>query len=484
MSHELRTPLNAIIGFAELLYDEQVPPDAPEFKEFLGDILTSSKHLLQLINDVLDLAKVESGRFEFHPEPVDLTRTVNEVIGVLRTSAAAKQLRMLTAVEPDLSQIVIDPGRFKQVLYNYLSNAIKFTPAGGTVSVRISAHGPDAFRVEVDDTGIGIAPEDLDRLFVEFQQLEPGAAKKHQGTGLGLALTKRLVEAQGGSVGVESTPGTGSRFFATLPRRALGGTPLAAPRSFPAPHAGARRVLVIEDDEHDQDAIVRLLRAAGYAVDTASTAAQGLAQLQARSYDAITLDLLLPDANGIDLLRTIRGFERHRAVPVVVITVVAANGSVSAYGVSEVLTKPVDSSKLLDALRLAVAGDRNGSVLVVDDNPGSLRLMAASLGQLGYESRCVTSPAEGLRLAAEAPPLAVILDLIMPEMSGFEFLDRFRALDQCRRTPVIIWSVQDLQPEEHARLRSSVHGILSKGQHATLSVLDELRRLLTDVRVG
>jgi CheY-like chemotaxis protein/anti-sigma regulatory factor (Ser/Thr protein kinase) len=369
------------------------------------------------------------------------------------------------------------------VLYNFLSNAIKFTPAEGRVTVRVIGHVDDAFRVEVEDTGMGIAPGDLPRLFVEFQQLEPGAAKKHQGTGLGLALTKRLVEAQGGTVGVASTPGKGSLFFATFPREAAHGTPIAGPRSFPSPHAGAARVLVIEDDEHDQNAIVQLLQHAGYSVETATTGAQGLAKLESGSYDAITLDLLLPDANGIDVLRAIRNSVRHRNVPVVVVTVVAPNGSVAGYGVSDVLTKPVENSALLQALRRAVGG-RNGRVLVVDDNPGSLRLMAASLAQLGYESQCVTTAAEGLRLAKDAAPVAVILDLVMPEMNGFQFLTHFRSMTHCETTPVIIWTVQDLQPADHERLRASAQGILSKGHDATLSVVDELGRLLPPPRLA
>jgi signal transduction histidine kinase/CheY-like chemotaxis protein len=483
MSHELRTPLNSIIGFAELLHDGQVPRDAPEFREFLHDILTSGKHLLQLINDVLDLAKVESGRFEFHPERTDVGRTLSEVLSVLRTSAAAKQLTVESDVDPALGPITIDPGRFKQVLYNYLSNAIKFTPAAGRVSVRIIGHTAGAFRVEVEDTGIGIAAEDIGRLFVEFQQLEPGAAKKHQGTGLGLALTRRLVEAQGGEVGVRSTLGRGSVFFATFPRQAAHGTPISAPRSFPSPTPGAPRVLVIEDDQHDQDAIVGLLCEAGYAVDTATTAAQALTKLESESYDAITLDLLLPDANGIDVLREVRSSVRHRSVPVVVITVASANGVVAGYGVNDVLSKPVQNAELLEAMRLAVGG-RHGRVLVVDDNPGSLRLMGASLAQLGYESVGVADGEAGLRLCREAAPLAVILDLVMPGMSGFEFLVHFRAIPQCQTTPVIIWTVQDLQPADHERLLRSAQGFLSKGHDATLSVVDELRRLLPPARRG
>jgi len=218
MSHELRTPLNAIIGFADLMHRGKAGPVSAEHEEYLGDILTSSRHLLQLINDVLDLAKVESGKMDFRPVEVDLGRLVAEVRDVLRGLAATKRLRVDVHVDEDAATAFIDPARTKQILYNYLSNAIKFTPENGLITVRILAEGPDLFRLEVEDTGIGIAEESFGKLFVEFQQLDASSAKKYQGTGLGLALTKRLAEAHGGRVAVKSELGKGSKFSAVLPR--------------------------------------------------------------------------------------------------------------------------------------------------------------------------------------------------------------------------------------------------------------------------
>jgi len=218
MSHELRTPLNAIMGFSELMRDGKAGPVSEAHREYLGDILTSSRHLLQLINDVLDLAKVEAGKMEFRPEPVVLARVIEEVRDVLRTVAANKRIRLEIETAPELSLIVADAARLKQVLYNYLSNALKFTPEGGRIRVSAQPEGASSFRIDVEDTGIGIRPEDIDRLFVEFQQLDASSAKKYAGTGLGLALTKRIVEAQGGNVGVRSAVGQGSIFYAILPR--------------------------------------------------------------------------------------------------------------------------------------------------------------------------------------------------------------------------------------------------------------------------
>jgi PAS domain S-box-containing protein len=223
MSHELRTPLNAIIGFAELMAKGKVGPVSEEHAEYLGDILNSARHLLELINDVLDLAKVESGKLDFRPEKVDLAKVVAEVRDILRGIAAGKRIRLEAHVDPTLPHAELDPARLKQVLYNYVSNALKFTGEGGVVTVRVLPEPHGRFRIEVEDTGIGIRAEDVSRLFVEFQQLDNGPSKKHPGTGLGLALTRRIVEAQGGTVGVWSEPGRGSTFWAVLPLEASRG---------------------------------------------------------------------------------------------------------------------------------------------------------------------------------------------------------------------------------------------------------------------
>jgi len=223
MSHELRTPLNSIIGFSELLCAGEVPLDSPQYRDFLGDILKSGRHLLQLINDVLDLEKVESGKLNFEPESVPLRRLVGEVCAGLYTVAAERRITLGIDIDPAIEEVTLDPARLKQVLYNYLSNGLKFTRVDGTVQVRIRPEGATAFRIEVSDDGIGIAAQDLERLFAEFQQLDAGRAKKHAGTGLGLALTKRIVEAQGGQVGVSSVLGRGSVFWAALPRHVQDG---------------------------------------------------------------------------------------------------------------------------------------------------------------------------------------------------------------------------------------------------------------------
>jgi signal transduction histidine kinase len=219
MSHELRTPLNGIIGFSELISDGKAGPISDVQREYLGDVLSSARHLHELINDVLDLTRVESGKLVFHHEPVDLGAVLRDACDIMGPVAAQKRISLETRVEPGLDDVTLDAQRFKQVLFNYLSNALKFTPEQGRVRVTLEPAGGDRLLLEVEDTGIGIKPEDMPRLFVEFQQLDASKAKKYPGTGLGLALTRRIVEAQGGQVGARSEKGKGSVFFAVLPRR-------------------------------------------------------------------------------------------------------------------------------------------------------------------------------------------------------------------------------------------------------------------------
>jgi PAS domain S-box-containing protein len=480
MSHELRTPLNAILGFGELLGDGAVPPDSPQHREFLGHIVKSGRHLLELINDVLDLAKVEAGRLEFRPEPVDLRLVIAEVMSVTRAIAEGKGLRTSARVDPEVGQgISLDPARLKQILYNFVSNAIKFTPAGGSVAVRALPEGESRLRLEVEDTGPGIAPQDIGRLFVEFQQLDGGVARQHPGTGLGLALTRRLAEAQGGSVGVRSAPGQGSVFHAILPRRAAArAAPLPPPRR-PAAAPGAPAVLVIEDDARDRARLVESLGEAGYAVESARTGSEAVALCRSRRFDAITLDLLLPDMAGQEVLRRVRADGPNADVPVVVVTVVAEPGAVAGFAVHDFLRKPLEPRALLSSLaRAGVRPGQGGSVMVVDDDESSLKLMAAALTQLGFRASCAQDGEEALRATREAPPAAVVLDLLMPRMDGFQFLDRLRSSPATHRTPVLIWTVKDLSPEEQARLSRSAQAIVRKGHGTIPALLDDLRRFL------
>jgi PAS domain S-box-containing protein len=350
MSHELRTPLNAILGFTELMLDGKSGELSELQREFLGDILASGRHLLALINDVLDLAKVEAGRIELRPEPVDLGDLAAEVNDVLGALATQKSLRVTVEVTPDAAIIHADPGRVKQVLYNYVSNAIKFTPDGGAIAIAARAEGGDHVRLEVRDTGIGIRAEDVPKLFSEFRQLDSGPGKRYAGTGLGLALTKRLVELHGGHVGVTSAPGAGSTFFAVLPRVTAGGRRAS---SSLRPLRDRKKVLVIESDAGDRALLSSLLGGGGYDVEIAATVAAALERSRERAYDAITLDVSFPEGGGLELLGTLRAQGFNTETPIVVVSRVAGPDAVAGFAVSGVLPKPPPGDALLDLLRRA-----------------------------------------------------------------------------------------------------------------------------------
>jgi signal transduction histidine kinase/CheY-like chemotaxis protein len=483
MSHELRTPLNAIIGFAELMHDGKVGPVSPTHKECLADILTSSRHLLQLINDVLDLSKVEAGKMEFRPERIELAKLIGEVKDILRGLSAHRRIQLAVEIDPALDEVVLDPGKLKQVLYNYLSNALKFTPEGGRVTVRARLEPGGRFRLEVADTGIGIRPEDLGRLFGEFQQLDSSASKAYPGTGLGLALTKRLVEAQEGRVGVSSVVGQGSVFHAVLPRLARSAsvdsasvdsasvdTAAARPRR----RAGRTTLLVIDDDAREREWLVETLSAAGYGVEVATTGKEAIEKAGQCAYDGLTLDLLLPDMGGWDVLKAIRAGGPNQTTPVVVVTVVVEKGVGAGYAIHDYLAKPVRPEDLLASLRAAgLVPNLGRPVLVVDDDPQARRLMETMLHTIGYSSVEAGSAEEGLALAAREMPAAVILDLSMPGMDGFEFLEHFRRMPAGRGTPVIVWTVKDLTAADHGRLAAWAQAVVLKG--GTQRLLDELR---------
>jgi PAS domain S-box-containing protein len=476
MSHELRTPLNAIIGFADILrtMPERLGPEKQQ--AYLGHIASSGRHLLQLINDVLDLSKVESGKFEFFPEPVDLTRLAREVTGVLYAEAARKNITLETEHDPGLDDLVLDPSRLKQMLYNFLSNAIKFTGSGGRVVLRSCRQGPDQLRIEVEDTGIGIAPADQHKLFHQFQQIQSGYAKPHPGTGLGLALTKRLAELQGGSVGVRSSPGVGSVFYLVLPRRAGPGGHGPAPLPERAVVQGAPKVLVIEDEVVDQARLVQILHSAGFEVDLAATGERALQLASGRRYDAITLDLLLPDRSGLDVLAALRAGGQNRDVPVVVVTMVTEASALAGFQINDVLTKPISTDEIVAALhRAGLRASAEPRVLVVDDDPAALELMAATLQAIGMTALCVPNGAAALASLDQERPDAMVLDLLMPGMNGFDVLHALRQRPEAAQVPVFIWTSMTLSADEMASLARSAQAVVAKGQGGVDVLVERVR---------
>ena len=476
MSHELRSPMNAIIGFSDLLYLEDPPIEKAKQHQYIGHIRTSGRHLLQLINDVLDLSKVESGKFEFFPEPVDLPAVINEVATVLFTQIQRKRLQVDVSIAPAFHRVNIDSARLKQTLYNYLSNAIKFTAEHGWIGVRVLADSPGYFRIEVEDTGIGIAESDLPRLFVEFQQLDASYTKRHQGTGLGLSLTRRMVEAQGGSVGVRSVLGKGSVFYLRLPV-----APEASTSGSPEGETDSKVMgvqwLVIEDDLEDQARIAGALAESGYPVDVASSVEQGLVQAGQKDYDAVSLDLMSGSPGGLDILAEIRARGPRNPSAVVGITLDTRTGGTAAFPITDVLAKPLRAEEIVSALRRFGLMHRiDVKVMVIDDDPGALALMRATLDECGVSSVLFLDGGEALRELDDHEPAAIVLDLLMPGFSGFEVLDELLARPRWCDVPVFIWTNMVLSDSEYDLLALSAATILRKGGGGVELLLERLRR--------
>lgn len=347
MSHELRTPLTGILGFTELVQRQILGPLNAEQLEYMGDIMTSARHLLQLINDILDLSKIEAGKMRFFPEMLQLPYVVNEVCEIVQPMASSKHITLTQTIDPSLSEVMLDPAKFKQVLYNFLSNGIKFTPEKGEVRLELHAEDGERFRVEVIDTGIGIAPGELHKLFQPFQQLDASTTKQYAGTGLGLALTKQIVEAQGGTIGVSSEVGVGSRFWATFP---CWSAPFLTP-IVPNNSNENKPILIVEDDAPERGWIAQMLGEAGYAVHHAMTGTQALSMCSMHTYAAILLDLFLPDMNGWQILKVLRASGPNQATSVIVITVAAVGDLVLEQPVQAVLSKPLRRAELLAAVQ-------------------------------------------------------------------------------------------------------------------------------------
>lgn len=490
MSHELRTPLNAIIGFSELLYDGKIDEVTAEQKDCLNDILTSSRHLLHLINDILDLSKIESGKMEFHPERVELITLVNEVSESLRELINKKRIYFSVSIDNTVKTAYVDPIRFKQILYNYLSNAFKFTPELGTVMVRIKPEGNASFRLEVEDNGTGIKLDDISKLFIAFQQIDSSVAKKYAGTGLGLALTKRTVEAQGGYVGVTSHGiGTGSIFYAILPIAHEINNERLEVKDAPNNKSDAKEkdlqtVLVIEDDQNEMEVIGRLLISQGYVVEHAPNGERAIQYCQNQLFDFITLDLLLPDIDGWEVLKTIRK-GLNKLTPVIIISI-KTDKSQGRHWVNEFLTKPIDKEQLIGAIhQIGCKLKERCKLLAIDDDPNSLKLIKQLLKDEGYELLTASNAEEGLHLTIKEKPTIIVLDLIMQKLNGFEFLKRLRKHTAFKHIPVIVWTVKDLSPDENKILQNAAQAIIAKGVGASnKQLIREIKKFIKKNRVS
>ncbi len=492
MSHELRTPLNAILGYSEMLQEDAAEAGQEALLPDLEKIHASGKHLLALINDILDLAKMVAGKVELCPETFDLEALAREAVATIRPLVEKNGNALEVRCGPDLGQMRADTVRLRQVLFNLLSNAGKFTEKG-TVTLeveRAAGAGGDRARFRVRDTGIGMTPEQLRRVFQPFTQADATTTRKYGGTGLGLAVSRKLSQMMGGDVTVESELGKGSVFTLDLPadapeRQAAPVEPAAAPAPPPRPPAGASTVLVIDDDASVREMLERLLTAEGFRVVTTARGEEAVEAARAVRPQVITLDVMMPGVDGWAVLAQLKADPDLAEIPVVMLTIVEDRNLGYALGAADYLTKPLDRDRLLTTLRKHCRAAAPGLALVVEDDSATRDMFRRMLEKDGWGVAEAANGREALDCVAQGRPRLILLDLMMPGMDGFEFLEELRQHPEWRSIPVVVVTAKDLTPEDRLFLNGSlllggcVKRVLQKGSFRRDELLREVRDLVT-----
>ncbi|MGA8152220.1 MAG: response regulator [Terriglobales bacterium] len=465
MSHELRTPLNAIVGFSDLLSDETAGSLNLKQKRFVDHIKKGSAHLLQLINDILDLSKIEAGQLEIHCEAFQVQDALPEVLSTIRPLAMAKNIHVEQKGNSN-HPVFADRVRFKQILYNLLSNAVKFTPRDGHIII-------DCFDeagfvgVSVADTGIGIRPEDQKMVFEEFRQVEGPRNAANEGTGLGLAITKRLVQQQEGSICLDSEFGKGSRFTFKLPAAKVAQEIASVGEPVGTVVAVTKRlkplILVVDDEAPARELLGSYLEPE-YQIATASSGTEALSRAQELLPDAITLDVLMPGGSGFETLVALRKNPETANIPIIILSIVDQKQVGFALGAADYLLKPIRKPILLETIRRHVLpqADDDATILLVDDDPGAIELLEETLRGAGYETESVHSGARALEVLSNKVVGAVLLDLLMPGMDGFEVIRHLRQQPTLKDLPIIVITAKSLSREEIAILSRETQALLQK----------------------
>jgi signal transduction histidine kinase/CheY-like chemotaxis protein len=483
MSHELRTPLNAIIGYSEMLEEEAEERGLDDLGPDLGKIHAAGRHLLTLINDVLDLSKIEAGKMELFLEDFELTALVKDVESTIRPLVEKAHNTLEVRCPAEIGTIHSDLTRVRQILFNLLSNAGKFTQRGrvGLDVFPVRVRGVDFVEFAVSDTGIGLEPEQVERLFQSFSQADPTTSRKYGGTGLGLVISRRFAQMMGGDITVQSEFGKGSVFTVRIPR--VAGRPAQAPEDKPATADAVSvtpTILVVDDDRATRDLIVRGLVKEGFKVITAATGEEALRLARSQRPDAISLDVLMPGMDGWTVLRSLKADPVTASIPVVMVSMLDDRDIGFALGAADYITKPVDRERLVSSLRRlrddGITGPR--PVLVVEDDPATREVIRRALERDGWLVREAKNGREALALMSEEAPDLVVLDLMMPEMDGFEFVSRLRASDSGHRIPVVVVTAKEITSKDRARLSGHVSRVFNKGSFTREELIGELRNAL------
>jgi len=502
MSHELRTPLNSVIGFTNILLKNKEGHLGGKDLGFLERVLANGKHLLELINEVLDLAKIEAGRMELVIAKADLAQLVTETVQQLEGQAKVKEgnVALVASVPAGLDAVETDTAKLKQVIINLVGNALKFTHEGSvTVRVDVAPDKQTPVAIAVQDTGIGIPPNRLEAIFEAFQQAEAGTARKYGGTGLGLAISRSICLLMGYDLIVESEMGKGSTFTIVMgerPKKAVRPAPEeapaaavvearvkeVAPAAAPQPAAPRLRdfkVLVVDDEQDSRDLMAHYLDELGCRVFTATSGEEGIAAAREHSPDLITLDLMMPGVSGWDVLKKLKEDRELRRIPVVVVSIVAAEGRGRLLGAVDLVTKPFDREDILRVLWRNLVRKRGGRVLVVDDDAVTRTMLGEYLRGVGLEVVQASNGLQALEAIRMDAPDAVVLDLLMPVMDGMAFLDRLRANPSHVGLPVLVLTAKTLTREEQRDLVDLASGVILKDG----SMIDQLREALDSMFV-
>jgi CheY-like chemotaxis protein/CHASE3 domain sensor protein len=480
MSHELRTPLNAIIGYSEMLQEEAEDSGRSEFLPDLGRIRMAGRHLLDLINSVLDLSKIEAGKVDLYLETFSIRSLLEQAETVAKPLADKNSNRLTIDCPTDIGNMYTDLTKTRQSLFNLLSNAAKFTEKGEIVlTVRREGGNPDKIIFAVSDNGVGMSPEVVARIFEPFTQADASTTRRFGGTGLGLAITRKFCELMGGSVQVESAQGVGSTFTIVLPAN-LGKDPEPVRGGQPAAEEqGQTVVLAIDDDPSVHDLLKRTLVRHGFIVESAFSGEDGLRMARKLKPDAITLDVLMQGIDGWSVLSALQADHEVNRIPVIMLTVMDNRNNGFLLGATEYLAKPIDRTRLVEVLSRYRRHGRPGSALVVEDDFDARRIMKTALQGEGWIVDEAENGLVALECIARSRPSIILLDLMMPEMDGFEFVTRLRQSPANRSIPIVVLTAKEVSPEERLRLSGQVFKIVQKSSMKIEDLLNDLGSLIT-----
>ena len=477
MSHELRTPLNAIIGYSEMLQEEAEDRGQAAFVPDLRKIHGAGKHLLALINDVLDLSKIESGKMELYLEGFEVGGLVRDVESTIGPLVERNRNRLLVRCPEDVGRMHADVTRVRQILFNLLSNAAKFTE-DGRIELEVgpaTVGGEECVLFGVRDTGIGLTSVQQGRLFQAFSQADASTSRKYGGTGLGLVISRRFAQMMGGDIDVASEVGRGSVFTVRLPRR-VAGRP-AAPEPVPA-GGGATTVLVVDDDPGARELLARNLEREGFRVVLAAGGEEGVALARELLPDVVSLDVIMPGMDGWSVLRALKGDPATADIPVVMVSMLDSKDMGYALGASDYLLKPFDRERLATVLRRYRCLSPPCPVLVVEDDPDTREVLRRTLEQDGWVVCEAANGRAALESVARNRPELIVLDLMMPEMDGFDFLAELRRRDGGGAIPVVVVTAKDLSAEDRERLNGHVARVFQKGAFSREELAREIRQRL------